>query len=112
MARPTATKVASLVALAASSALVATAHPVCFYGPNRAVSTTAEATFCPDDQPEGFCCEPNEEAALVAKYDAEDMSEECAALYKEVGESKGEGPACMSSSSLIVSMYAARVVCR
>lgn len=88
MARPAATKVASLVALAASSALVATAHPLCFYGPDRAVSTTVEATFCPDDQSEGFCCEPDEEAALVTKYEAERMSAECAPLYKEVGERK------------------------
>lgn len=110
MARPAATKVASLVALAASSALVATAHPLCFYGPDRAVSTTADATFCPDAQSEGFCCEPDEEAALVTKYEADRMSEECAPLYKEVRERNSEGPACMCSSSS--SEYAARVVFR
>lgn len=86
MTRPVATKVASLVALAASSALVATAHPLCFYGPDRAVSMTSKATYCPDDQPEGFCCEPDEEAVLEAKFNAAAVSEGCKALYKEVSK--------------------------
>ena len=46
---------------------------------------TAEPTFCPNDDPEGFCCEPDEEAAVIAKYDdAGALSEACAPLYKEV----------------------------
>lgn len=80
-----AVKAASLVVLASSSFLVA-AHPLCFYGPDRAVSTDAEATFCPDENPEGFCCDADEEAALDTKYTAVEasLSAECAPLYKEV----------------------------
>lgn len=66
--------------------LVAEGHPLCLYGPDRAVSTTAEATFCPNDDPEGFCCEPAEEDALSLKFDtiSGTLSAECAPLYKEV----------------------------
>ncbi|CAM9179985.1 unnamed protein product [Ectocarpus sp. 12 AP-2014] len=74
MARSPSTRIASVAA--SSAALVLSlpppgeAHPLCLYGPDRAVSTTAEATFCPDVLAEGFCCEPNEEAVLSEKYAA------------------------------------------
>ncbi len=62
-------------------------HPLCFYGPDRAVSMMAEATFCPNDDPAGFCCEPDEEHDLASKFAAESpvLSAECAPLYKKVG---------------------------
>ncbi|CAN0083513.1 unnamed protein product [Ectocarpus sp. 6 AP-2014] len=90
MARSPVTKIASVAA--SSAALILSlpspgeAHPLCLYGPDRAVSTTAEATFCPDVLAEGFCCEPNEEAVLSEKYAAIEgtLSAECAPLYKEV----------------------------
>lgn len=71
------------LALAATNALVS-AHPLCYYGPNRAVSTTAKATFCPNEEPEGFCCEPDEEAALEETFNAAAVSAGCQDIYKEV----------------------------
>lgn len=82
MVRP-AVVITSLAALA-SSALLSTAHPLCFYGPDRAVSRTTESTFCPNTQPEGFCCEPLEEDLLKTKLAAADVSPACFPLYKEV----------------------------
>lgn len=91
MARGPATKIASCAALLSAALILSLpppgeAHPLCLYGPDRAVSTTAEATFCPDVQAEGFCCEPDEEAVLSEKYAAIEgaLSAECAPLYKEV----------------------------
>eukprot|EP00752_Nemacystus_decipiens_P008421 g7527.t1 len=91
MVRPAATRVASFAAAAAASLSLmavppaADAHPLCYYGPDRAVSFTAEATFCPDEDPEGFCCLPDEEDAVAARFaSAGTLSEECAPLYKEV----------------------------
>lgn len=75
-----------LAAFIASSLYVADAHPLCWYGPDRAVSTTAEATFCPNSEPEGFCCKPLEEEALQATYEAASVSAECQELYKEVSD--------------------------
>lgn len=89
MVQSAAAKVASLAAIA-SSALVVTAHPLCFYGPDRAVSMTADAVFCPDEDPEGFCCEPAEEDALIALYDAAAPSDLCAPLYQEVRKRETE----------------------
>lgn len=90
MVRPAATRVASFAAAAASLSLMilppaADAHPLCFYGPDRAVSFDAEATFCPNEDPEGFCCNAGEEAKLQTKFESETLSADCAPLYKEVG---------------------------
>lgn len=92
MVRPAATRIASFAAAAAASLSLMTlppaadAHPLCYYGPDRAVSFTAEATFCPNDDPEGFCCEPDEEDAVATKFaSAGTLSEGCDPLYKEVG---------------------------
>ena len=82
MVRP-AVVITSFAALA-SSALLSTAHPLCFYGPDRAVSSTTESTFCPNKQPEGFCCEPLEEDLLKTKLAAAGVSPACSPLYKEV----------------------------
>lgn len=60
------------------------AHPLCWYGPDRAVSTTAKATFCPNKMTEGFCCEPDEEEALRTMWKEAAVSAECADIYKEV----------------------------
>lgn len=82
-----AARVGSLAAIAATVFLATTtsAHPLCFYGPDRAVSTTTDSTFCPNEMVEGFCCEADEEAAVMARYDeAGALSEACAPLYKEV----------------------------
>lgn len=90
MVRPAATRVASFAAAAAASLSLMTlppaadAHPLCYHGPDRAVSFTAEATFCPDDDPEGFCCEPDEEDAVAAEFARKTLSAECAPVYKEV----------------------------
>lgn len=75
---------ATVISIAATTALVG-AHPLCVYGPDRAVSTTTEATFCPNEEPEGFCCELEEEAALAAVYSEITVSEACAPLHQEVG---------------------------
>lgn len=99
MVRPAATRVASFAAAAAASLSLMTlppavdAHPLCFYGPDRAVSFTAEATFCTNQDPEGFCCEPAEEDALATRYASESLSAECAPLYKEV---------CNDSRSVVI----------
>ena len=53
------------------------------YGPDRAVSMNAEPKFCPNHD-EGFCCEPDEEAAVKVDYDAAGVSEGCLDIYKEV----------------------------
>lgn len=82
MVRP-ATTVASILALA-SSALVITGHPLCYYGPDRAVSTAPGSKFCPNEFAEGFCCNASEEFALADKYTTAGVSEACAPLYKEV----------------------------
>lgn len=73
-----------LLTLGASSIYVVDAHPLCWYGPDRAVSMTAEATFCPNSEPEGFCCEPFEEQSLQETYEDTRVSAECQDLYKEV----------------------------
>lgn len=82
IASRTAAALLSLLALAPA----AKGHPLCFYGPDRAVSRTVEATFCPNDDPAGFCCEPNEEAALASRFAAKSaaLTAECAFLYKQV----------------------------
>lgn len=80
---------AVVLAVLLASPFLARGHPLCWYGPDRAVSTTAEATFCPNEEPEGFCCEPDEEAALKATFQAARVGPGCAAIYKEVCESFG-----------------------
>ncbi|CAM9654267.1 unnamed protein product, partial [Choristocarpus tenellus] len=59
------------------------AHPLCWYGPDGAPSHTYEPFFCADD-PNGNCCSAAEELEVQERYNAVDLTGECADLHKEV----------------------------
>ncbi|CAM9587413.1 unnamed protein product, partial [Sphacelaria rigidula] len=74
----------ALAVFVVGSLLCVEGHPLCWYGPDRAVMTSAEGNFCPNDQPEGFCCLPEEEEAIQTTYEMAVVSPTCQALYKQV----------------------------
>lgn len=79
----------ALAAVVAAFALTATnvvqqaeAHPNCLgdFAPDNDVSSS----FCPADNPDGFCCTPQQETAIETNYNNAGATGRCAEMYQEV----------------------------
>lgn len=66
---------------------VVRSDPLC-YADSSSPVLDATATFCANEEPEGFCCDAAEEAALQATLGDSGATGVCAALYQEVGDRK------------------------
>lgn len=58
-------------------------HPLCYLDATSPV-LDATSTFCPNDDPDGFCCTADDEAALQSTFLASGVTGTCADLYQEV----------------------------
>lgn len=67
------------------------AHPLCYIDAANPV-LDATATFCANEEPDGFCCNASEEAALEATLDASGATGDCAAMYQEVSSDRFTRP--------------------
>lgn len=78
---------AALVAIAAVATLSAKqavlGHPLCYLDDSNP-SLEISATFCENEEPDGFCCAADVESELQSKWEASGASGECLGLYKEV----------------------------
>ena len=79
----------ALAAVAAAFALTATnvvqqaqAHPNCVG--DFAPDTDPSSSFCPADNPDGFCCTPQQETAIEANYNSAGVTGRCAEMFLEV----------------------------
>lgn len=87
-------RVTGLVATCALSlAGVVRSYPLCYVDKSTPV-LDATATFCANEEPEGFCCDAVEEAALQATLGDSDATGVCATLYQEVGDRKDSSRWC------------------
>lgn len=77
---------------------VAKAHPLCWVGDTNPLDATT-STYCPNDDPAGFCCSANEEEALQTQHDAAAVSGTCADLYKEVWDAERDMPVVQNMKS-------------
>ena len=76
----------SLVAVAAVVSISAKAvlgHPLCYLDDSNP-SLEISATFCSNEEPDGFCCTADVESQLQSTLVASGASDDCADLYKEV----------------------------
>lgn len=77
---------ATLVAVAAVATLSAKAvlgHPLCYLDDSNP-SLEISATYCANDEPDGFCCAADVESGLQSTLEASGASGACAEMYKEV----------------------------
>lgn len=75
--------VVAAVALSATNVVrQAEAHPNCAddFAPDLDVSSS----FCPNDNPDGFCCNAAQESSIETNYNLAQVSGRCAELYLEV----------------------------
>lgn len=84
MARSTAVRLVAVAAIASLSAKVGQAHPLCYLDDSNP-SLEISATYCANEEPDGFCCAADVESELQSTLEASGASGDCAELYKEVG---------------------------
>lgn len=70
-------------AVAALALRVVHAHPLCYLD-DTSPALDATATYCPNDETDGFCCTAEVEDGLQTTLDASGATGGCADLYKEV----------------------------
>lgn len=58
-------------------------HPLCYIGdvdPSQGVTST----FCPNEEPDGFCCDAAQEAGIQTDFEASGATGTCGDLFQEV----------------------------
>lgn len=73
----------AVAAVATLSAKVVLGHPLCYLDDSNP-SLEISATFCANEEPDGFCCAEDVESELQSKLEASGASGVCADMYKEV----------------------------
>lgn len=79
----TALGLVAVAAIASLSAKVGQAHPLCYLD-DSTPSLEITATYCANEEPDGFCCAEDVESELEATLGTSGASGTCAELYKEV----------------------------
>lgn len=80
--------------LAAAATMVAlpflaSAHQHChFDARNPVVGFESEVGFCSNEDPDGCCCDTDEEMSVRTRYESASVSGDCAALHQEVRRSR------------------------
>lgn len=73
-----------VVALAAVSVVdIARAHPLCYLDDSNPLDSV-DSVYCPNEEPDGFCCSAEVEAGLQTTLEGSGATDTCAELYKEV----------------------------
>lgn len=62
---------------------IARAHPLCYLDDSNPLGSV-ESVYCPNEQPDGFCCGADVEAGVQTTVEGSGATDTCAELYKEV----------------------------
>lgn len=74
----------AVVAVAAGP-LLARAHPICVYDArNPILNYESPVGFCDTTNEDGFCCDEAEELDALSRYEAADVTGDCADYHQQV----------------------------